>query len=174
MPHIPDMFEFCPRCGSRSQNVGANPFHCQNCEFVYYFNPVIAVAGVVTDSEGKVLLLRRGRDPGKGKLGLPGGFVDLGESTEDALAREVKEETNLDVLRMHYIKSFPNTYTFREVTYVVTDVFYACEVESLEFLKLQASEIDGHEFCHPTTAELSEMAFESNRKAVELYLRGGS
>lgn len=171
MPFVSDIFRFCPSCGKTNQNVGSNPFQCVDCDFVYYFNPVIAVAGVVTDNEGQVLLLRRGRDPGRGKLGLPGGFVDPGESTEDALVREVKEETNLDVQRLDYIKSFPNTYTYRDVTYVVTDVFYACEVKSLDSLQLQASEIDGHMFCHPGETELSEMAFESNRKAVEMFLR---
>lgn len=170
---IPDTFRFCPRCGAKSEGESKNPFSCGECDFLYYFNPAIAVAGVIVDAEQQVLFLRRGRDPGKGLLGLPGGFVDSGESTEDALIREVKEETNLDVKALRYITSLPNTYTYREITYSVADIFYVCEIDSFADLTIQASEIDDYQFCHPTAKELGEMAFASNRKAVEIYLQQG-
>ena len=168
---IPNIFAHCPRCAAKNPNLGSNPFHCAKCDLLYYFNPAIAVAGVITDDEGRVLLLRRAHDPGKGKLGLPGGFVDPGESPEDALVREVKEEVNLTVRQLYYIISVPNTYHFREVTYSVADIFYACEIDSIDAIMPQASEIDGYVFCHPTEKELSQMAFVSNRRAVEVYLQ---
>lgn len=52
---------------------------------------------VVIPSEGGVVLIRRGTDPYEGMWALPGGFVELGETVENAAAREAKEETNLDV-----------------------------------------------------------------------------
>ena len=168
---IPDVFQHCPRCGVENQHVGSNPFHCGDCDFLYYFNPAVAVAGVVTDDRGRVLFLRRARDPGKGRLGLPGGFVDLGESTEDALIREVKEEVNLDVSRLHYITALPNTYIFRDLAYIVADVFYSCDIVSMDAMEISAKEIESCFFCHPTEKELAEMAFASNRKAVEMYLQ---
>ena len=58
-------------------------------------NPILTVDGVLL-IDGKLLLVRRGREPEKGKLALPGGIVEYGETTEEAVAREIKEETGID------------------------------------------------------------------------------
>ncbi len=58
--------------------------------------PLVGVGAVVIDG-GKVLLVQRGQEPGKGTWGLPGGLVELGETVADAVRREVAEETGLDV-----------------------------------------------------------------------------
>ncbi len=58
--------------------------------------PRVAVSAVVLDGE-RVLLARRGRPPGQGKWSIPGGLVDLGERIEDALVREIEEESGLRV-----------------------------------------------------------------------------
>jgi len=58
--------------------------------------PLVGVAALILD-QGRVLLVKRKYDPGKGLWSLPGGLVNLGEKTEDALVREVEEETGLKV-----------------------------------------------------------------------------
>lgn len=58
-------------------------------------NPALTVDCVVFDADGRLLLVRRGREPFRGRHALPGGFVDYGERVEDAAARELREETGI-------------------------------------------------------------------------------
>ncbi|GAA1867941.1 NUDIX hydrolase [Actinomadura bangladeshensis] len=55
------------------------------------------VGGIVRDGDGRLLLVRRGRPPGEGQWSIPGGRVEPGEDDAAAVARELKEETGLDV-----------------------------------------------------------------------------
>ena len=59
--------------------------------------PNLMVDIVIPDGEGRVLLIRRDSEPYQGSWALPGGFIDVGETVEDAAVREAKEETGLDV-----------------------------------------------------------------------------
>jgi 8-oxo-dGTP diphosphatase len=63
---------------------------------VIYYDPKVAVASVIQRS-GQVLMIRRANDPGYGLWSMPGGYVDRGEVAEEAAAREVREETGLEV-----------------------------------------------------------------------------
>ena len=63
---------------------------------LYPERPVVAVGAVIIDGD-RVLLIKRANEPSKGEWSLPGGVVEVGESLEAALAREVREETCLDV-----------------------------------------------------------------------------
>lgn len=62
----------------------------------YPASPIPGVAAVVLFNED-VLLVRRGNEPSKGKWGLPGGVVEIGEKVEDAVVREVEEETGISI-----------------------------------------------------------------------------
>jgi ADP-ribose pyrophosphatase YjhB (NUDIX family)/GNAT superfamily N-acetyltransferase len=75
---------------------------CPACGFIFYRNPVPAV-GVVVALEGKVVLVRRRYEPRAGCWALPAGFMELGESAEDAAIRECHEETGLLVRVDHLL-----------------------------------------------------------------------
>jgi len=67
--------------------------------------PVVGVGGVVVH-EGRVLLIRRGKEPLYGRWVVPGGTVELGEPLEEALVREMREETALEVEPLELLTVF--------------------------------------------------------------------
>jgi mutator protein MutT len=69
---------------------------CGACRFVFYVDPKVA-AGAICVVDGGIVLLRRGIDPGYGKWVFPGGYVDRGETVEEACVREAREEVNLEI-----------------------------------------------------------------------------
>jgi 8-oxo-dGTP diphosphatase len=96
---------YCPRCGAALERrfaEGREREICPACGFVFYRNPVPAV-GVVVELEGRVVLVRRRYEPRAGHWALPAGFMELGESTEEAAIRECHEETGLLVQIDHLL-----------------------------------------------------------------------
>ena len=97
MGHPLEKFKFCPVCGSSHFEV--NNFKskkCQDCGFTYYANPCSATAAFIVNDKQEMLVVRRAKEPAKGTLDLPGGFVDMGETVEQGMRREIMEETGLD------------------------------------------------------------------------------
>jgi len=77
----------------------------------------------------------------------------------------------LEVTSLHYLASFPNEYNYHGFTLPVTDMFFVVEVTSFDAINIADGEIAGWHFCHPKKRELSRMAFESNRRALQEFLR---
>jgi ADP-ribose pyrophosphatase len=167
--NLPDLFDFCPRCGAKRAGSPANPFHCAACGHTQYFNPAVAVAAILLGPDKRVLLLRRAKDPGKGKFGLPGGFVDAGETAEEALQREIREEVNLEVDSLEFLCSRPNDYHYQGVTYPVLDLFFVARVSST----METTALDGVEsflWLEAAEVDLNEMAFPSNAEALWRFI----
>lgn len=91
-------YKFCPLCGAslRSGEIdGKRRGYCPQCGFIAYKNPIPSV-GAIGIMDGKILLVKRGREPGKGSWAPPSGFMESGESPKKACLRELKEETGME------------------------------------------------------------------------------
>ena len=91
--------KYCSNCAAvlevRENNGAMRPV-CPSCGRVVYYDPKVAAITIIS-REGKVLLMRRAGEPHRGLWSVPGGYVDRGEVVERAAAREVLEETGLEV-----------------------------------------------------------------------------
>ena len=90
--------KYCTWCGkplTTKREDGRVRLYCEAEKRYLYENPVPASTAVLFDDEGRILLVLRNREPGAGEWSLPGGFVENGESPEDAAKRELIEETGL-------------------------------------------------------------------------------
>ena len=128
--HPLEIFKFCPKCGSENFEIhNALSRHCSDCGFTYYQNPRASTAAFILNSKGELLVVRRAKDPAKGTLDLPGGFVDNEETAEQGMVREIKEETGLTVSDMTYLFSVPNIYRYSGMDIHTLDLFFLCHVE---------------------------------------------
>ena len=162
------IFNYCPSCGSKDITFdGINKFICKECSFTYFHN-VAAAAAVILEYDQKVLFTIRAKDPGKGKLDLPGGFVDPKESAEDALKREVKEELEIKIEKLEYLGSFPNIYEYKDVFYNVCDLFFCSKITAVptDFDKTEIKEII---LLNRKEIPIDKVAFESTRNFLRYF-----
>ena len=165
-----EQFVHCPRCGcSEGAARPGNAFQCGRCEFLFYFNPAIAVGAVLLAPDNTVLLIRRAKDPHKGRLSVPGGFVDPGETAEEALQREIREEVGMEVDRLDYFCSLPNQYHYRGITYQVLDLFFVGRVSD-KSTKAQAAEVAEVCWLPRNGIAPEEIAFDSVREMLRRFL----
>ncbi|MDR1176048.1 MAG: NUDIX domain-containing protein [Treponema sp.] len=170
------MFRYCPSCASQNIRFEREKvFRCPDCGFTYYHN-IAAATGCVIQAGGEVLFLVRGKEPAKGRLDLPGGFVDRGEGALEGLRRELREEIGWEPpgdAKLELFASFPNVYPYKGIVYQTCDLFFTVEAPGLreEDFRLELAEIEGLRFADPKEIKSEELAFDSTRRAVEAFLK---
>lgn len=122
MSHVLDKFQFCPVCGSNHFEINnIKSKKCKDCGFSYYLNPSSATVALILNSKEELLAVRRKKDPAKGALDLPGGFVDMDETGEEGMAREVKRKPDWMQLRLS-ISSATQISTFTQVSWSIPSI----------------------------------------------------
>jgi ADP-ribose pyrophosphatase YjhB (NUDIX family)/GNAT superfamily N-acetyltransferase len=136
---------------------------CPACGFIFYRNPVPAV-GVVVALNGKVVLVRRRYEPRAGCWALPAGFMELGESAEDAAIRECHEETGLLVRVDHLL----GVYSFGEGQHTGLLIIYAATATGGELIAADDATEAG---AFSPEALPSPLAFRSHLQAIDRWRR---
>ncbi len=164
--HPSKALKFCPFCGSsRFTWDGIKAHHCQDCNHRLYTNEVGAVIALIQNDKKEFLFTIRKHDPAKGKLDLPGGFIDIGETAEHAVKREIKEELNLDITYLTFYRTFPNTYVFKEFTYFTIDIVFHCRVENFENLSV-GDDVAAYCFKNPKDININEIGLDSVKNLI--------
>jgi ADP-ribose pyrophosphatase YjhB (NUDIX family) len=104
-----DRWKFCPRCAGELGH-SFERVECPACGFVAHSNSETTVGALVVDDEGRLLLVRRARDPYGGTWDVPGGFLNEDEHPLDALRRELVEETGLAVEPAEFVAATLDRY----------------------------------------------------------------
>jgi len=162
-------FRYCPVCGS--EHFLENNFKskkCNLCGFVFYFNSATATAIFITNKAGELLVVRRAKEPAKGTFDLPGGFTDMYETAEEAIIREVKEETGLQISTPEYLFSLPNVYQYSGFDVHTVDLFFQCSVDNFSGLKAD-DDAESLYFLPKGKINPEEFGLDSIRKAVEIW-----
>lgn len=162
-------FKFCSNCGAGGWiEKSDREFVCACCGFRHFITPIPAAVALILDAQGRVLIIRRAHEPGFGRLGLPGGVIEPGETGETAAARETREETGLDLPAggFSYLCTLNNRYLFQGFVWPTLDLFYIARVRDFDSLKPDPAEVMETLICPLDEVPLADFAFESNAEAV--------
>lgn len=164
-------FARCPACGADpGPPERERAFACPRCGYTLFFNAGASVSAIALRDDGRAPFLRRAREPARGRLTLPGGFVDPGEDAEAAIRREVREETGLEIDHLRYVAALPNLYPYRGIVYPTLDLVFAARVcGGAE--RAQADEVAGIEWHAPAAVDLAEIAFASLAEALRRHVQ---
>jgi len=163
--HPSNLFNYCPKCGANGLSFnGVKVLTCHTCGLDYYINPAPAVAVVLEYPDGSIVLTRRKHEPQQGTFDLPGGFVEINESIEDTVRREIFEELKVTVTTMNYIGSFPNEYVYKGVSYYTCDMAFVCPIpegatlhpsdDVSEALTIKPNDIDHQQISFPSISNI--------------------
>ncbi|MFI3259553.1 MAG: NUDIX domain-containing protein [Rikenellaceae bacterium] len=164
-----ESFVYCPKCGGSFVDNNAKSKRCTECGFTFYFNPSSATVAIIRDSEGRILVATRAKEPAKGSYDLVGGFVDSYESGEEGVVREIKEECNLTVTSLKYLFSIPNIYNYSNFDVHTLDMFYECTVSDLSTLRAD-DDVASLQFIAVEDIELSKFGLRSVREGLRRYI----
>lgn len=165
-------FHYCPLCGGgQFEESGENVRRCADCGFAYYANPRGATVALIVNARGELLVGRRTNEPARGTLDLVGGFVDLGETAEEALCREIFEESGLrvDASQLRYLFSRPNIYPFSGINVHTLDLFFEIRLADNPVLR-GSDDIDGLHWVPLHQVDASLFGLRSVREGVTKYL----
>ena len=155
--------KFCGLCGSKELKKkevdGKQRTVCINCGKVYYVNPIPSVVGI-SIINNEILLVKRGVEPDIGSWCLPGGFMELGEGTKEAVIRELFEETGVKVEPLDVITIDTTIGGFYGDVVVIA---YGMELESNDFVAGDDA-LDVQYFPHD---KLPRLTFQSHRTIVD-------
>jgi len=95
-PALEDV-RFCPRCAAEAQVAFPRSLTCDACGYAALWSPEPVAAAIPRAADGRIWLLRRAHHEGAGRWTFPGGFVELGETVEEAARRETREEMEIEI-----------------------------------------------------------------------------
>lgn len=163
-------FQFCPACGGNLDKKQSNLLVCEKCNLHYYINPKPTNAIIIENELGEVLLVKRAIDPKKGMLDLPGGFIDIDETLEESMTREIKEELGISMVDFKYYNSFYDEYEHGKISSRSLCMVFLGKINSQEKIT-PGDDAATCKFYKKESIPFEKMAFKNMRAVLENYCR---
>ncbi|MFA6005679.1 MAG: NUDIX domain-containing protein [Patescibacteria group bacterium] len=161
-------FRFCPACRGEFKKEGVNFLRCTQCDLRYYVNPHPCNAVIIENSKKEIMLIERKIDPKKGMLDLPGGFVDLNESFEDSVTREIKEELQVVITDLKYFGSYYDLYGYGQITYHTLCCVFLGSIGEQQ--PIPTDDVAAIQYFPKDRIPFDKLAFDGLRQAIGDYL----
>ena len=163
-------FPFCPKCSNKLRKISPRDTQCDACGLDYYVNPRPCNAIIIANAKNQILLVRRAVEPSKGLWDLPGGFIDLGETAEESVMREAREELGVEVNHIQYLFSGYDRYAYKGLNYHTIGFVFTAHIVSGD-MKPQD---DVKEIQYFTQDEIpwDTLAFPVIKQTLRRYLQG--
>ncbi len=157
---------FCMHCGERLTSAVPEGDHqrrmvCMGCNFVHYLNPRPVAGTIPVRADGKIVLGRRDIEPRRGFWVFPGGYMDVGETAEEAAIRETREELQLEVRNLQLLG------VFTRVEPGVVVIVYEAEAIGEAAVGDETTEF---RWFAPEEIPWAEIAFDSTEAALRAWV----
>ena len=165
-------YRFCSLCGAKLKKDKQGNLSCVRCGFVNYRNARPTATALVI-WKNKLLLAQRQKkgDPFLGWWDLPGGFIDQGETAEEAMTRELKEELGISLKNKKFFRTFSGTYpSITDPFYVLTVVFIVRIGNSNHVELIDKEELGSFKWFDKKELP-RKIAFDSNQKVIKEFLK---
>ncbi|MDB6137415.1 MAG: bifunctional nicotinamide mononucleotide adenylyltransferase/ADP-ribose pyrophosphatase [Verrucomicrobiaceae bacterium] len=162
-------FNWCYHCGHTPlEVVNGRHSRCPACGYSQFVTPIPAAVALILDPQGRLLLMRRAHEPGRGKLGLPGGVIEPDEPAEFACAREVREETGIELppAAYTYLGTCCNHYLFQGHVWPTLDILFVAHAENFDTAQAVDGEASEIVAVPLTEVVVEELAFPTHGEAV--------
>lgn len=167
-------YRYCPRCATPLEPYEGHPYRrrCPACEWIYWGNAKPTACALVEragPAGPEVLLVRRAIEPALGKWDIPGGFIDLHEGAEEAMCRELLEETGLVVEAQGILGIWPDEYPYGDELQRTLNIVYraTAPVGATPYAADDASEVAW--FAASALPPADELAFASCVAALQQW-----
>ncbi|MDA1316986.1 MAG: NUDIX domain-containing protein [bacterium] len=163
-------FKYCPKCAAPLLKQTPILLICSACDLHFYINPRATNAIILQNSKNQLLLTKRKFDPHAGKYDLPGGFIDINESVEESVIRELKEELNIDMNKddIEYLGSCTDTYEFKGVGYYTVGMIYKALVKD-DIIITPSDDVESTLWVNMNDIPYDDIAFEGVKIFMKSY-----
>jgi len=163
-------YTYCPSCGSPFEKIPPNLLRCTKCNLHFYVNPKPTTSILLINTAGEILFVIRKIDPKKGMLDLPGGFVDIDETLEEGMIREIDEELGvaITVEKLRYLGSMVDEYEHGGIESRTINAMYTAPLPENAHI-VPADDVADFLFISPNKIPYEKLAFQGMKDFLKTY-----